>query len=88
MGSPDLAVPANLELCSGFALVGSIRGRTCLCLPSEMNLQASDPLLCWLYHIFQQKRARFHHTAGLLYFFHSKTCSHLNKSFHQIFLGN
>lgn len=37
--------------------------------------------------IFQQ-RAWFHHTADLLFFFHSKTCSHLNKSFHQIFPGN
>lgn len=36
MGSPDLAVHANLELCSGFALVGSIWGQTCLCLPPEM----------------------------------------------------
>lgn len=55
MGSPDLAVHANLELCIGFALVGSIQGQTCLCLPSEMILQASDPLLCWLYHISARK---------------------------------
>lgn len=46
MSSHDLAAHANLELHSGFALVGSIQGQTCLCLPSEMILQVSDPLLC------------------------------------------
>lgn len=70
MGSPDLVVRANLELCSlGFVLASCSQGKTCLRLLSDRILQASDLLLCWLYHIFQQKGAWFHHTADLLYFF-------------------
>lgn len=87
LGSPNLAVHANLELHRGFALVGSIQGQTCLCFPFEMILQVSDPLLCWLYHISAKSMVSCQ-TADLLFFFHSKTCSHLNKSFHQIFPGN
>lgn len=82
MGSPDLVVHVNLELYSlGFALASCIQGKTCSCLLSDMILQASDLHLCWLYHILHQKGAWFHHTADLLYFFCSKTCSHLNKIF-------
>lgn len=60
MGTHDLVVYDNLELCSlGFALASCIQGQTCLCFLSDMILRASDLLLCWLYHIFQQKGTWF-----------------------------
>lgn len=82
MGNPDLVVHANLGLCRlGFALASCTEGKTCLCLLSDMILQASDLHFCQLYHVFQQKGAWFHHTTDLLYFLCSKMCSHLNKIF-------
>lgn len=69
MDSPDLVVHANLELCSlGFALAICIQRKTCLCLLSDIILQASDLFLCWLYHISAKRSMVSSHSRCALLF--------------------